>query len=305
MSGASIAAFLFPGQGAHSPNMLDGLRQCPSFARRYALVVEQLGVDPLLQRHDLAVINSNKVSSMLTVLASSLSLDLLREQGASASYLAGYSVGQWTALYGAGCFDFAELIEIVYARASFMDECFADKSGAMVAVIGLPLQTVQNVCAKMQQEGLFLEVSNYNCTGQYSLAGDLEAVDKAILLLETMGGKKIQRLPVAGAWHCRILAAAEAKFLAFLQNRVMKSPTVPVCDNVSGDFLPQDPVQMKQRLAEQVASPVQWEKCIQTMCAAGCTELVEVGFGNVLTKFGFFINRKVVNRAFYTGSDGG
>lgn len=285
--------------------MLEGLTNCPDYGERLQLVVNRLGVDPLTRRDDFDFINSNKVSSMLTVLASSLSLDLVRQQGLEPAWTAGYSVGQWTALYAADCITFSELVDIVFARATFMDECFSQRTGAMLAVIGLPLDVVQDVCVEIQGEGLFLTVSNYNCVGQYSLAGDVEAIEKAANKFEKMAIKKVQRLPVAGAWHCRLLAGAEHKFLEFLQAREIDLPRIPVCDNVSGDFLSCDPHELKLRLAGQIASPVQWEKCIHSLCRAGCTELVEIGFGNVLTKFGFFINRKVAHKAFYSGSSGG
>lgn len=305
VSTASKSAFLFPGQGAHCVNMLDGLTDCPAFADRYALVVERLGVDPLTFADDLALINSNKVSSLLTVLASSLSLDVLRAQNIQPSFVAGYSVGQWTALYAAGCLDFASLVDVVYARATFMDECFADRRGGMVAVIGLPLQVVEDICNEVRDSGSFLTISNFNCVGQYSLAGDVDAVERAIAKLEGLSAKKVQRLPVAGAWHCDLLAKASEEFQQFLQAVPLELPSVPVCDNVTGEVLPDDQARLKSMLARQISVPVQWEKCIQHLCTSGCTEFIEVGFGNVLTKFGFFINRKVAHKSFYAGANGG
>lgn len=303
VSTASKVAFLFPGQGAHSHSMLDGLRGAPRFRERYQLVVDALGIDPLTSADDLDLINSNKVSSLLTVLASSLSLDLLQAQGITPGYVAGYSVGQWTALYAASCLSFERLIEVVHARATFMDECFANRSGAMLAVIGLPLDTVQSVCEELGREH-FITISNVNCVGQYSLAGDDVAIEKASQRLETFSPKKLQKLPVAGAWHCALLKEASRKFNQFLETVQLAPQAVPVCDNVTGEFLPQDPVLLKKTLAEQISYPVQWEKCMQQLCLTGCNEFIEVGFGNVLTKFGFFINRKVAHKSFYTGSGG-
>lgn len=302
---ASKSAFLFPGQGAHCVNMLDGLKDAPAFADRYGQVVTRLGVDPLRSPDDLALINSNKVSSLLTVLASSLSLDVLRAQNIQPAYVAGYSVGQWTAMYAAGCLSFQTLVDVVYARASFMDECFVNRRGGMVAVIGLPLQVVEDICKDVRESGAFLTVSNFNCVGQYSLAGEMEALERAMAKLEGLNAKKVQKLPVSGAWHCDLLSEASERFLQYLQSIDLSPPLVPVCDNVSGEALPSDPVALKRELARQVSVPVQWEKCIQHLCTSGCTEFIEVGYGNVLTKFGFFINRKVTHKAFYFESSGG
>jgi len=298
MREARRTALLFPGQGAHALTMLDGLTACPSFGERHACIVERLQVDPLRRPDAAELINTNPVSSLFTVLASSLSLDLLRAQGTRPTALAGYSVGQWTALYAAGVVSFEQLVDIVHTRAAFMDECFAERSGAMLAVIGLSLPAVEQVCQELQADGWFLAVSNHNCVGQYSLSGELAAVERAIPLLAAMQPKKIQRLPVAGAWHCALLAEAERRFLAFLEELPLGRPSLPVCDNVSGGFLPEDGREMKRRLARQVASPVQWEQCMQTLLRAGCDEFIETGFGKVLTSFGFFINRKVLHRSF-------
>ena len=299
MHQARQTALLFPGQGAHSLTMLDGLRGCPSFGERHACIVERLGVDPLRRPDAAELINTNQVSSLFTVLASSLSLDLLRAQGTHAAALAGYSVGQWTALYAADAVSFKQLVDIVHARASFMDECFAGRPGAMLAVIGLSLPAVEEVCQRLRSEGWFLAVSNHNCVGQLSLSGDLAAVELAIPRLTAMQPKKIQRLPVAGAWHCALLGEAESRFLAFLEDLPLGRPSLPVCDNVSGGFLPDDGHAMKRQLARQMTAPVQWEQCMQTLLRAGCNEFIETGFGKVLTSFGFFINRRVLHRSFY------
>lgn len=295
--------FLFPGQGAHCESMLDGLADHPNFETRYRIVSERLGQEPLSRRNEPDFINSNKVSSLLTVLASSISLDIARAAGIDPYCAAGYSVGQWTALYAAGVVCFEDLVEIVWTRASFMDQCFENKRGAMLAVIGLPLKTVEEICSQFVASGDFLAVSNVNCVGQYSLAGSESAVHAATAVLEGYMPKKLARLPVAGAWHCQLLAEASREFESYLSGISLKPWTIPVCDNVTGEFLPADERRLKTSLARQVSSPVLWEKCINTMAAHGCTELMELGFGNVLTKFGFFINRKVTHSSFYTSKN--
>lgn len=305
MREARRTALVFPGQGAHALAMLDGLRDCPPFGERHACIVERIKLDPLRQPDAAELINTNQVSSLYTVLASSLSLDLLRAQGTRPAALAGYSVGQWTALYAAGVVSFERLVDIVHTRALFMDDCFAERRGAMLAVIGLSLPAVEQVCEELRADGCFLAVSNHNCVGQYSLSGELAAVERAIPRLAALQPKKVQRLPVAGAWHCALLDEAERRFLAFLEELPLGRPSLPVCDNVSGGFLPENDQEMKRQLARQVAAPVQWEACMLTLLRAGCNEFIETGFGQVLTSFGFFINRKVLHRSFHDqGSSG-
>lgn len=292
---------LFPGQGAHDLQMLEGVKHLAQFFQRYEVVCDVLESHPLreIEQGNSAYINQNLVSSALTLLVSSLLLDeYIKAHSQPPAFLAGYSVGQWLALYAANTLSYEKLMEVVKKRALAMDSCFKAQKGGMLAVIGLPVATLEALCQTLEAEGHTLTISNYNCTGQFSLAGTAEAVSLAFDRLQALKPKKVIHLPVSGAWHCSLLDEASACFRAYLQDIPLNKPELPVIDNVTGDFLPAPEGEMKEQLALHLSSPVQWAKGIKTLIAHGSTEFVEIGYGNTLTKFGFFIDRSVQYKSF-------
>lgn len=294
-------ALLFPGQGAQDLQMLDKVKLMAQFPQRYALVCEFLGSHPQqeIDQGNQTYLNQNLVSSMLTLLVSSLLLDrYLKSEHRIPTFLAGYSVGQWLALYAANVVTFETMLTIVQRRAELMDRCFAETPGAMLAVIGLPEARLQALCQELTEAGEYLVISNYNCVGQFSLAGTTAAVALAHERIQQYKPKKVIRLPVSGAWHCALLNDAATAFGAYLQDVSLRQLNLPVIDNVTGNFLPSTAAALKGQLASHLCAPVRWDKGIKTLIAQGCTEFVEIGYGNTLTKFGFFINRTVQHRSF-------
>jgi [acyl-carrier-protein] S-malonyltransferase len=290
-------ALLFPGQGAQSARMFDAVRSRPEFHNRCAVMKEILGYDVLAEvQAGRAAPRENLTGSMLTVLASTVSLDLLRNQNAipgTIAGLAGYSVGQWTALYAAGAISFEQLIRIVERRASFMDRCTASTPGAMIAVIGVSETELEACCVRWRERDLFAAIANYNAPGQYTLSAEARAVSGVMEDVRALNPIKCLELQSAGPWHCRLMAPARDELLGFLRQETIGATAVPVIDNVTGDFLPGDAKSCLERLADQVCQPVRWARGIETLVRSGVTRFIEVGYGNVLTKFGFFINRTV------------
>jgi [acyl-carrier-protein] S-malonyltransferase len=141
-------------------------------------------------------------------------------------------------------------------------------------------------------------VSNYNCVGQYTLAGTADAVAAAERALAELKPRKMARVPVSGAWHSPLLAEAHARFHAYLAAVPLAPPAVPVVDNVTGAWLPTERTALDRHLARHLDHPVLWEQGIKTLLAKGARRFVEIGYGNVLTKFGFFIDRSVEHQAF-------
>lgn len=295
-------ALLFPGQGAHQPPMLDGLKNCRNFTSRYSLICECLGSDPLERfcRGDVSFCNENKVSSLLTVLASSLSLDLLRAQSKhQLLFFAGYSVGQWTSLYAAGALSFDELIGVVSARADLMDRAIQRCPGGMIAVIGLREDVISGVCDQLRNQGHKIWISNFNAPGQFSLSGTEDSIEEALRRLRELSPKTLIRLPVCGPWHCPLLREAGEGLRTVLRQVNWLPWHAPVIDNVSGSFLPMKKDRLVEQLVQHVSAPVRWAQGVEKLIGAGCAEFVEIGYGNTLTKFGFFINRSVRHRAFH------
>ncbi|WP_186121617.1 ACP S-malonyltransferase [Burkholderia gladioli] len=291
-----MTALLFPGQGAQEASMCEGVAAMPAFASRYRFVCDAAGTDILdaVARHGERVLHRNLFSSLLTVLVASLSLDAFRAREAAApEAVAGYSVGQWTALYAAGVVDFEQLVGLIVERARAMDACFEETAGGMSAVIGVREEALERELASLRESGHAVFISNINCVGQYSIAGTLDALDRAEQRISGLRPKKLVRLPVSGAWHCPLLAEAEQRFAAVLARVRLASPRLPVADNVTGGWLPEAPDALRATLAAHLTRPVRWRDCVRTLIAAGSTRLVEVGFGKQLSRFGIFIDRQV------------
>ncbi len=294
-------ALLFPGHGAHEPRMLDGLIGNKKFDEYYAAIVDAVGYAPLeaLER-DPALINSHLLSTLLTMLASALShLRFVEVEGRQPDYFAGYSIGEFTALHAAGCFDFAHLVSLVKIRSAIIDECTEKTPGAMLGVVGIGLAQVESVVDALQKDGEQIYISNFNCAGQYSLAGSKTGVKEALARLALLKPKRLLELPVAGAWHCPLLNEAQIRIAEHLHQCQWQLPKIPVIDNVTGELLADDVESIKEQLIKQVTAPVRWDTGIKTLIRLGCDNLVEVGYGNVLTKFGFFINRDASFTAYY------
>jgi len=287
-------ALLFPGQGSQSLKMIPSAKSLNSFYRYYQETCDLLRTDLFKTiETDPNRINSNRLSSAMTILLSALHLDQFLETHPRPNYFAGYSVGQWTALYAAGGITFSDLIIITSARAEFMDQCMKNIHSGMLAVIGLDLDDIIRICQEMREQQHSLWISNYNAPGQVSLAGTAHALSMVESKLSALGAKKIIHVPVAGAWHSPFLLSASTHFLKFLERYQILLDTNIVINNVDGKFLPTEKSDLHQALANQISSPVMWEQGINTLINLHSTNFYEIGFGNMLTKYGFFINRKL------------
>lgn len=299
--GSGKLAVLFPGHGAHEPCMLDGLIPNEKFDEYYASIVDAVGFAPLeAMERDPSLVNSHSLSTLLTMLASALSyLRFVEVEGKPPDYLAGYSIGEFTALHSAGCFDFSHLVSLIKVRSAIIEETMEKTPGAMLGVVGIGLAPVENVVKDLQEEGHRIWISNFNCAGQYSLSGTREGVQAALARLSPLKPKRLLELPVAGAWHCPLLDDAKVKIGAHLRQCDWKEPQIPVIDNVTGELLPDDVAAIKEQVIKQVTAPVKWDAGIKTLIGLGTGRLVEVGYGNILTKFGFFIDRNAAFSAYY------
>lgn len=295
-------ALLFPGQGAQSAAMFDAVENHPAFPERYELICDTAGVDVRREadagRADF--LDANLLSSLMTVLVSTLSLDRWKAQEPSLEVagVAGYSVGQWAAIYAAQMLDFEALVGVVAERARLMDACAEAEPGAMCAVIGLPEATIEALLQDLRQAGRRVFISNHNCVGQVSIAGTRSGIEAAEEKLLALRPRRLLRLPVSGAWHCPLLDPAADGFAEVLWQQPLEPAQTPVVDNVTGAWLPTDQGPLRESLVRHVNHPVRWEAGVRTLLAAGCTEFVELGHGNTLTKFGLFIDRHVAWRAF-------
>jgi [acyl-carrier-protein] S-malonyltransferase len=214
-------------------------------------------------------------------LASWAAFELLKERvpGFSFQATAGLSLGELTALAAAGVFSFEDGLKTARQRGRFMQEACESSRGAMAAVLGLDAQALGGVC-----EAADVEMANLNCPGQIVISGETEKIEKACVLAKAKGARKAVRLPVAGAYHSRLMAGAQPKVRAMLDAVALQAPSVPVISNVTAR--PHGGVEeIRRRLTDQVISPVRWEDSIRYLLGEGFTRFIELGPGTALSGF--------------------
>ncbi|MDR0865624.1 MAG: ACP S-malonyltransferase [Candidatus Symbiothrix sp.] len=191
---------------------------------------------------------------------------------------AGHSLGEFSALVTTGALSFEDGLKLVYKRASAMQKACEENPGTMAAVLGLPDETVENICAGIED---IVVPANYNCPGQIVISGTLTGVDTACEQLLDAGAKRALILKVGGAFHSPLMEPARAQLAEAIHSTVFKTPVCPVYQNVSAQG-ETDPEVIKANLISQLTAPVKWTQSVQNMIAAGATDFTEVGPGNVL-----------------------
>ena len=203
--------------------------------------------------------------------------------------VAGHSLGEFSALVSAGAMNFADGLKLVSARAQAMQRACEMKPSTMAAVLALPDETVEAICAEIPGT---VVCANYNCPGQLVISGEIEAIDAACEKLLAAGAKRALKLKVGGAFHSPCMEPARAELAEAIAATEIHTPICPVFQNV--DALPHtDPAEIKANLIAQLTAPVRWTQTVRNMIAAGATEFVELGPGKVLQGLVAKIDRNV------------
>ena len=204
--------------------------------------------------------------------------------------VAGHSLGEFSALVAAGAMAFEDGLRLVSARAKAMQKACELKPSTMAAVLALPDETVEEICAGI--DGVVV-CANYNCPGQIVISGEIEAIDAACEKLLAAGAKRALKLKVGGAFHSPCMEPARAELASAIEATEFHAPVCPVYQNV--DALPHtDPAEIKANLVAQLTAPVRWTQSVKNMIADGATEFVELGPGKVLQGLVAKIDRNMV-----------
>jgi [acyl-carrier-protein] S-malonyltransferase len=196
--------------------------------------------------------------------------------------VAGHSLGEFSALTAAGALTFEDGLCLVYARAMAMQKACEAAPSTMAAIIGLPDEAIEKICAEVSKEGNVVVPANYNSPGQVVISGNVEAVKEACAKLKEAGAKRALPLAVGGAFHSPLMEPARVELAKAIEAAPVSQPVCPVYQNV--DALPHtDPKEIKDNLLKQLTAPVCWTQSVQHMFADGMTEFVECGPGTVLT----------------------
>ena len=282
-------AFIFPGQGSQAVGMGKALAEASPAARAvFAEVDEALGqnlsklmfegpadeltltanAQPALMAASLAV---------LRTLAAERGLDLARD----AAFVAGHSLGEYSALAAAGTFSIADAARLLRIRGQAMQRAVAPGVGAMAALLGPDLETARAI-AEEAAEGMVCGVANDNGAGQVVLSGHREAVERAMALAQSRGVRRAVLLNVSAPFHCALMAPAAETMKAALADVTLNAPVVPVYANVTAGPLT-EPGMIREALVAQVTGTVRWSESVAAMAEAGVDRFHELGAGKVLT----------------------
>jgi len=241
-------------------------------------------------------LTENTQPAILTV--SIAAYRLLESRGFTPAFVAGHSLGEYSAHVAAGTIAFADAVRIVRRRGRYMQEAVPVGRGAMAAVLGLDADAVARACQEAS-DGDIVSPANLNAPGQVVIAGSAEAVERASARAKQAGARRVVPLPVSAPFHCALMKPAEERLAPELRALSAAAPRVPVIANV--DALPKrDAASAIDALVRQVSSPVRWEDVVRRLASEGVRAYVEVGPGTVLTGLGKKIHREAASASIET-----
>jgi [acyl-carrier-protein] S-malonyltransferase len=278
-----MIAFTFPGQGSQKPGAGAPWVGHPSWSLVEA-ASDAAGRDVrrLLIEADADELKTTDNAQLSTYVASLLVLDAGRRAGLAAAYVAGHSLGEYTALTAAGVLDADDGVRLVVARGGAMLEASRAKQGTMAAVLGAAEDDVEAACAEARQEGHDVWVANVNAPGQVVVAGSPEGVERAGTAAKGRGAKRTMAVAVSGAFHTPYMAPAQERLDQAIAGVRFGDALVPVAANVDG-ALHERGDEWPQLASRQLCSPVRWAAVLSTLTAAGVGTFVELGPGTVLS----------------------
>lgn len=280
----SKIAFVFPGQGSQQVGMLQELAtQLPEVSPTFAEASAQLGYDlwQLIAEGPQERLNMTEQAQPALLTAS---VALWRAWQANSAvrpdFLAGHSLGEWSALVAAGVVAFADAVKIVRLRGQYMQEAVPAGVGAMAAILSLTDEQVGMACKQASEVGVVVPV-NFNSPGQVVIAGEVAAVEAAMSCCNELGAKSVL-LPVSAPFHTTLMKPAAERLAQYLESINFSAPVIPIVHNLTART-EQDPAAIKATMIEQIYAPVRWVESVQFMVEQGVTVTVEVGPGRVLS----------------------
>lgn len=300
-------AFIFPGQGAQTIGMGRALAEAYPAARDvFDEVDDALGekLSALIwdgQQEQLTLTQNAQPALMATSLAALRALEAEGVTLDAAAFVAGHSLGEYSALAAAGALSIADTARLLRTRGRAMQEAVPVGVGAMAAILGLDFAAVKEVAAEAA-EGEVCQAANDNDPGQVVVSGHKAAVERAVELAKARGAKRAMLLPVSAPFHCVLMQPAAEVMKDALEEVAMDTPAVPLVANVRAEAVT-DPDEIRALLVEQVTGSVRWRESVAYMAGEGVTETWEIGAGKALSGMVRRIARETVMRNVATPED--
>ena len=299
-----MIAFVFPGQGAHKVGMGRALADAYPICRETFEEADAALGEPLSRiifdgPDDRLTLTENTQPAILAV--STAAARFLASRGLVPSFVAGHSLGEYSANVAAGTFAFADALRLVRRRGRYMQEAVPVGEGAMAAILGLDADQVAQACAEAAG-GDVVSPANMNGAGQVVIAGTRDAVARAGERAKAMGAKRVIPLPVSAPFHCALMKPAEDRLAPELRAIAAQTPHVPIVANVDAELKRDAPAAI-EALARQVSAPVRWEAVVRRLASEGVTTYVEVGPGAALSGMVRRIHREATVVSFGSPDD--
>lgn len=301
-------AFVFPGQGAQTIGMGKALADAyPSAAEVFAEVDDALGesLSALIwegEQDTLTLTQNAQPALMATSIAAMRALEAEGLGLDSAAFVAGHSLGEYSALCAAGSISVADTARLLRIRGEAMQKAVPVGVGAMAALLGLDFAAATEVAQEAASGDQVCQAANDNDPGQVVISGHKEAVERALEIAKEKGAKRAMLLPVSAPFHCALMQPAADVMAQALADVEIKAPVVPLVANVRAKAVT-DPDEIRALLVEQVTGSVRWRESVLWMAAQGVSDIWEVGAGKALCGMIRRIDRSVTSRAIGTADD--
>jgi [acyl-carrier-protein] S-malonyltransferase len=282
----------FPGQGSQSVGMMNGLAHIPIIQKTFTEASEVLNKDFwAMTTSENQEINQTINTQPLMLIAGVATWRYLQENNLdSPSFVAGHSLGEFTALVASNSLTFNDALKLVTKRAELMQNAVPEGEGAMAAIIGLEDQKVIEICNEEQGNGT-LEAVNFNSPGQVVIAGTKSVLDKSLQIFKDAGAKRAVLLPVSVPSHCKLMRPASILFDDYLKSIVFNLPKFPIIQNYEAIHY-NEIDKIKSALVYQIYNPVRWTETIKLLSVEDISLFIEAGPGKVLTGLNKRINKE-------------